>query len=252
MEIPPPRTRSWSRTRPAPSLGFAVSGAGDVNGDGFADVIVGAYRYDAGQSNEGAAFVFLGSAGGHPARMGKSLHRARAARVEPGRRAAGLLCLRRRRRQRRRLRRRDRRRPTLRRGPNQRGRGLRVPGQRHGHRGWEDPSTAHALLQSNQTGASLGWSVIWRRGRQRRRLRRRDRRRLSTTRMTTTRPSVRQRHGSSPQGWEDPLHLRTAQLEANQRAARLPTSCLSGSGAGDVNGDGFADVIVGAYDDDRG
>ena len=40
-------------------LGFSVSGAGDVNGDGYADVIIGAHRYDAGESNEGAAFVFL-------------------------------------------------------------------------------------------------------------------------------------------------------------------------------------------------
>jgi hypothetical protein len=34
---------------------------GDVNGDGYADVIVGAYRYDARQTNEGAVFVFLGN-----------------------------------------------------------------------------------------------------------------------------------------------------------------------------------------------
>jgi hypothetical protein len=45
-------------------LGISVSGAGDVNGDGYADVIVGAYSYDAGEFNEGAAFVFLGSASG--------------------------------------------------------------------------------------------------------------------------------------------------------------------------------------------
>jgi hypothetical protein len=45
-------------------LGRQVAGAGDVNGDGYADVIVGAGEYDAGQENEGAAFVFLGSAAG--------------------------------------------------------------------------------------------------------------------------------------------------------------------------------------------
>jgi hypothetical protein len=44
-------------------LGHSVASAGDVNGDGFADVIVGAYRYDNGQTDEGAAFVYLGSAG---------------------------------------------------------------------------------------------------------------------------------------------------------------------------------------------
>jgi len=45
-------------------LGSCVASAGDVNGDGYADVIVGAYRYDAGQVDEGAAFLFLGSAAG--------------------------------------------------------------------------------------------------------------------------------------------------------------------------------------------
>jgi hypothetical protein len=46
------------------NLGRSVSGAGDVNADGYADVIAGAHLYDAGRSNEGAAFVFLGSASG--------------------------------------------------------------------------------------------------------------------------------------------------------------------------------------------
>ena len=43
--------------------GFAVA-AGDVNGDGFADLIVGAPKYDAGIYREGAAFLFPGSPGG--------------------------------------------------------------------------------------------------------------------------------------------------------------------------------------------
>jgi flavodoxin len=44
----------------------SVAGAGDVNGDGYDDVIVGAPSYDAGEDDEGAAFVFLGGASGIP------------------------------------------------------------------------------------------------------------------------------------------------------------------------------------------
>ncbi|MCD4750780.1 MAG: FG-GAP-like repeat-containing protein, partial [Thermoanaerobaculales bacterium] len=42
-------------------FGMSVGTAGDVNGDGFADVVVGAPDYDAGQSNEGRAFVYHGA-----------------------------------------------------------------------------------------------------------------------------------------------------------------------------------------------
>jgi hypothetical protein len=44
------------------SFGFSVAGAGDVNGDGFDDVIVGAYLF--GQNGEGRAFAYYGSAAG--------------------------------------------------------------------------------------------------------------------------------------------------------------------------------------------
>ncbi len=42
--------------------GFDVSNAGDVDNDGFADVIVGKGFYDNGQENEGAAFLYNGQA----------------------------------------------------------------------------------------------------------------------------------------------------------------------------------------------
>ncbi|MBK9630413.1 MAG: FG-GAP repeat protein [Saprospiraceae bacterium] len=45
-------------------FGYSVASAGDVNGDGYSDVVVGAYLYENGQNNEGAAFVFHGSASG--------------------------------------------------------------------------------------------------------------------------------------------------------------------------------------------
>jgi hypothetical protein len=45
-------------------FGYSVASAGDVNGDGFDDVLVGAYLYDNGEMNEGRAFLYLGSASG--------------------------------------------------------------------------------------------------------------------------------------------------------------------------------------------
>jgi hypothetical protein len=45
-------------------FGHSVSSAGDVNGDGYSDVIVGAYVYDNGEINEGRVFVYHGSSSG--------------------------------------------------------------------------------------------------------------------------------------------------------------------------------------------
>jgi hypothetical protein len=42
-------------------FGHSVAGAGDVNGDGHGDVLVGAHHYDAGTADEGAAFLYLGN-----------------------------------------------------------------------------------------------------------------------------------------------------------------------------------------------
>ena len=41
------------------NLGYSVSTAGDVNGDGYSDVIVGAYRYS---TNIGRAYIYYGGA----------------------------------------------------------------------------------------------------------------------------------------------------------------------------------------------
>ena len=54
--VEPDQTGAW--------MGNEVSSAGDVNGDGFDDLIVSARNWDGGQSLEGAAFVYLGSATG--------------------------------------------------------------------------------------------------------------------------------------------------------------------------------------------
>jgi hypothetical protein len=44
------------------AFGYAVASAGDVNGDGFSDVIVGAYENSARGAGAGRAYVFFGSA----------------------------------------------------------------------------------------------------------------------------------------------------------------------------------------------
>ena len=49
---------------PSARLGHAVGTAGDVNGDGYADVVIGAPLYVNGDSYEGKAYVFHGSAAG--------------------------------------------------------------------------------------------------------------------------------------------------------------------------------------------
>ena len=156
-------------------MGWSVSGAGDVNGDGYADVIVGAHCYDAGETNEGAAFVFLGGASGitgtDPSNAHATLQSNQADAYMGVQRLGGG------RRQRRRLRRRDRRR-TL---PTTRARRTRGPPSSS----WAapsgitgtDPSNAHATLQSNQAERADGLERLGGGRRQRRRLRRRDRRR---------------------------------------------------------------------------
>ena len=51
---------------------YSVSGAGDVNGDGFADVIVGAARADANGNSSGESYVVFGKASGFAANIALS------------------------------------------------------------------------------------------------------------------------------------------------------------------------------------
>ena len=46
------------------SLGSSVASDGDLNGDGYADLILGAPAFSNGQAGEGAAFIFHGGSSG--------------------------------------------------------------------------------------------------------------------------------------------------------------------------------------------
>ena len=49
--------------------GLSVSAAGDINGDGFDDILIGAYRADPNGSYSGTAYVVFGQAGGFGAAL---------------------------------------------------------------------------------------------------------------------------------------------------------------------------------------
>jgi hypothetical protein len=59
-------SRGWSAESDQENayFGLAINSAGDVNNDGYGDVIVGSHLYDAPDVNEGKAFLYLGSAEG--------------------------------------------------------------------------------------------------------------------------------------------------------------------------------------------
>jgi hypothetical protein len=60
-----PPAPDWTAESDQAGAGFAsVSRAGDVNGDGYGDVIIGASAYDNGQTDEGRVYVYHGSASG--------------------------------------------------------------------------------------------------------------------------------------------------------------------------------------------
>ncbi len=63
-------SRSQSTREPADDfVGWSVSNAGDVNGDGFDDVIVGTYGADRNGTSSGASYVVFGKAAGFAANL---------------------------------------------------------------------------------------------------------------------------------------------------------------------------------------
>jgi fibronectin type 3 domain-containing protein len=60
-------TPSWTSSgddQASAEFGYSVASAGDVNGDGYSDVIVGARYYNTANSNAGKAYLYLGSSSG--------------------------------------------------------------------------------------------------------------------------------------------------------------------------------------------
>ncbi len=64
MEHRPTRSGLLRSTRLSAFFGRSVGTAGDVDGDGYADVIVGADLWDNGETNEGGAAIYRGSSVG--------------------------------------------------------------------------------------------------------------------------------------------------------------------------------------------
>jgi hypothetical protein len=161
-------------------LGGSVAGAGDVNGDGYGDVIAGAENYGAGQSQEGAAFVFLGSAAG----IANGNPGSAATQIEANQ-ATALL-------------------------------GGSVPGRGDTNGdGYADVIVGARLYDAGQADEGAAFVFL----------------------------------GSASGVADGNPVTAAAQLESDQGASQFGSSV---SGAGDTNGDGYADVIVGAHQYDAG
>ena len=227
---PPPG--AWRATRRDAFLGISVGAAGDVNGDGFGDVIVGSHLYDNGQSDEGRAFVFLGSAGGSGSVAGldarTAIRRAPTSASRSRPRGTSTATA---------IRRRHRRRRVLRQRPDQRGARLRLPRIAGGTAGrafvdgGERPGRVAASGTSVATAGDVngdGYSDV----------------------------IVGAYLFDNGQTDEGRAFVYLGSASGLGAAARLDgrgqpdvgaVRVLRRDGAGDVNGDGYADVVVGAF-----
>ncbi len=63
INLAPSTTAGWSieGNQKSASLGFSWSPAGDVNDDGFADIVIGIYKYDTSVADAGRVIAFYGS-----------------------------------------------------------------------------------------------------------------------------------------------------------------------------------------------
>ena len=57
-------TKQIEYNQASAQFGISVASAGDINADGYSDIIIGANIYDNGELNEGAAFIYNGSSSG--------------------------------------------------------------------------------------------------------------------------------------------------------------------------------------------
>ena len=215
-------------------FGWSVASAGDVNGDGYSDVIVGAYDFDNGQTNEGAAFVYHGSVSG--------ISTTAAAMVESNQAGAEM------------------------------GRSVASAGDVNGD-GYSDvivgiyiysngqvaeggakiyhgsatgiSTIAAATVESNLAGAYMGWSVA-------------SAGDVNGDGYSDVIVGAHQYYnGQAAEGAAfiyhgSPTGISTTAavvIESNQVSAYFGISVAC---AGDVNGDGYSDVIVGAYQYDNG
>jgi hypothetical protein len=162
--------------------GFSVAGAGDFNGDGFADIVIGAHQTDAGGINRGEAYVVFGS----PNRAGTTL----------ALNTIGTNGF------------------TMRGFENYSGAGISVSGAGDVNGdGISDIILGAPLVESSGTDRGEAYVVFGK----------------STRANTTMTLSNLGTNGFTLRGFDDGGYAGT-----------------NVSGAGDVNGDGFADVIVGA------